>query len=197
MYSIDTPNLPSRIRHHRHSVQFYGDESKFLTDLGRYVGAALGHGDSAVVIATHAHRAELKKRLHGNGFDTAYPRLKRRYIELDAAHTLSQFMVDGLPDPASFSEIIARVLVRARVAAEGENPKVVAFGEMVALLWAQGSAEAAVRLERLWNDLAHTNSFSLHCAYPRAAFAPDHEDQFLKICAEHSQVISSDDELVH
>ena len=139
-------------------------------------------------------------RLLFRGWHTGIPTLGRKASASQsrgAAHTLSQFMVDGLPDPASFSEIIARVLVRARVAAEGENPKVVAFGEMVALLWAQGSAEAAVRLERLWNDLAHTNSFSLHCAYPRAAFAPDHEDQFLKICAEHSQVISSDDELVH
>ena len=28
-----------------------------------------------------------------------------------------------------------------------------AFGEMVALLWAEGNHAAAIRLEELWNDL--------------------------------------------
>ena len=41
-----------------------------------------------------------------------------------------------------------------------------AFGEMVALLAADGMADAAVRLEELWNRLAATHHFSLLCAYP-------------------------------
>ena len=47
-----------------------------------------------------------------------------------------------------------------------------AFGEMVAILWSKGNAEAAIRLEQLWNDLAQIHFFSLRCAYPLAAVRP-------------------------
>jgi hypothetical protein len=198
MFSSDISKLPIRVKNgrHHHSVVFYSDDSSLLDDLSRYVGGALGRGDSAIVIATESHREGLKKRLELRGFDTSYPRLKRRYLEFDAAETLSQFMVAGLPDAASFSEIVTHALVRARVAAEGERPRVAGFGEMVALLWAEGNAAAAIALERLWNDLAHTNDFTLRCAYPKSDFAPGDEDYFLKICGEHSHVFSTDDEIL-
>jgi hypothetical protein len=194
MFSKRTPKLPVRVRNgrHDHSVQFYTDDAAFLDELSRTLGGALGRGDSAIVIATPAHREGIRLRLQTLGFDTDYPRLKRRYNEFDAAETLSQFMLNDLPDAALFSEIMTHVLVKARVAAEGEHPGVVAFGEMVALLVERGNATAALALERLWNDLAHSNSFSLHCAYPQSAFRSGYEDHFLKICGEHSSVVATD-----
>jgi signal transduction histidine kinase len=61
---------------------------------------------------------------------------------------------------------------------------------MVALLWIEGNADAAIRLEELWNDLARTHAFSLRCAYPMSSFCRgEHGDLLLKICAEHSVVI--------
>jgi DNA-binding NarL/FixJ family response regulator len=61
---------------------------------------------------------------------------------------------------------------------------------MVALLWAEGNIDAAIRLEQLWNDLARRHAFSLHCAYPITGFHDKtHEAPFLKICSEHSAVI--------
>jgi hypothetical protein len=44
-------------------------------------------------------------------------------------------------------------------------PPVRAFGEMVALLWAQGKSQAALELEDLWNELPGHHPFSLMCAY--------------------------------
>jgi hypothetical protein len=194
MSSRGIPKLPVRVRNgrHDHSVQFYSDGAAFLDELSRTLGGALGRGDSAIVIATQAHREGLRRRLQSLGFDTSYPRLNRRYLEFDAAETLSQFMQNDLPDSASFSGIMTHVLVKARVAAEGEHPRVVAFGEMVTLLLERGNATAALALERLWNDLAHTNAFSLHCAYPQSAFRSGYEDHFLKICGEHSSVVATD-----
>src|SRR5208282_3827630 len=75
-------------------------------------------------------------------------------------------------------------------AAAGGNRRIAAFGEMVFLLWAKGNAEAALRLEQLWNDLAKSHALSLRCAYPMSGFdREEHSDVFLKICAEHSHVI--------
>ena len=172
-----------------HSVQFYGEDSSLLDELSRFIGTALVGGDSAVVIATKAHREGLAQRLQSRGFDTATAVEQGRYVALDAAETMARFMRDGWPDAGLFTNVIGSVL--GQTAAVGEKTRrIAAFGEMVALLWAQGNAEAAVRLEQLWNDLARSYSLSLRCAYPISAFnREDHGDSFLKICGEHSQVI--------
>jgi signal transduction histidine kinase len=176
--------------HLAHTVQFYGEDTFLLDELGRFIGTALGAGDAAVVIATKAHRDGLAERLKARGFDTARTTQRGRCELLDAAETLAKIMRDGWPDDALFAEVVGGVISRAALAVEGKNPHVSAFGEMVALLWAQGNAEAAVRLEQLWNNLATTYSLSLRCAYPMSAFdREDHGDLFLKICAEHSHVV--------
>ena len=173
-----------------HVVQFYSDDTFLLDGLSRFVGTALGAGDSAIVIATPQHRDGLAERLRGRGLHIDQASAQNRYIALDAAQTLSQFMLDDEPDAALFSKVIGDVLARATAAAEGPSPRVVAFGEMVALLWAGGYPQAAIRLERLWNDLARTHSFSLHCAYPLKGFDRDqHIVPFHQICDEHSAVI--------
>jgi len=173
-----------------HVVQFYEDPSFLLAQLSRFVGTALGAGDSAVVIATKAVRDGLTQRLKTRGFDTLLAANQDRYITVDAAETLSKFMANGMPDAARFQGVIAPLLVRAKAVAEGENPRIVAFGEMVALLWGEGNSEAAIRLEQLWNDLAKTHSFNLWCGYPLSGFSQKKDsDSFIRICEEHSAVL--------
>jgi PAS domain S-box-containing protein len=61
---------------------------------------------------------------------------------------------------------------------------------MVAVLWAEGKFDAAHALEQLWNRLAESHSFFLHCAYPMKDFdREEHSEHFLKICAEHTDII--------
>jgi signal transduction histidine kinase len=63
----------------------------------------------------------------------------------------------------------------------------------VALLWADGKADAAIRLEQLWNGLAQTKSFSLFCAYPMSSFNREEDAELLvKVCNEHSAVIPTE-----
>ncbi|MGB2886073.1 MAG: PAS domain S-box protein [Candidatus Acidiferrales bacterium] len=161
--------------------------------MSRFIGTALGAGDAAIVIATQEHREGLVQRLKARGLDTAKAVKQGRYIPLDAAETLSKLIVDGLPDKVLFADLIGGLVARAKAAAEGEQPPIAIFGEMVALLWADCKVEAAIRLEQLWNDLARTYSFSLCCAYPMSGFYREqHGEPFLRICAEHSAVIPSE-----
>src|SRR6185369_7786896 len=112
-----------------------------------------------------------------------------QYISLDAAQTLSKFIVDGLPDERRFHELIGRVLTRA---ADGGH-HVRAFGEMVALLWKEGNYNGAIRLEELWNNLQKTNSFSLFCAYPMSGMESEESAESLsKVCLSHSHVIPAE-----
>jgi signal transduction histidine kinase len=173
-----------------HSVQFYSDDTFLLDELSRFVGTALGAGDAAIVIATKTHRDGLSYRLRLRGFDPVTAIEAGRYVSLDAAETLAKFMVDGSPDPARFRDVIGAVIASATAAAQGTPARVSAFGEMVALLWAEGNARAAIDLEDLWNNLAHTYSFTLRCAYPLSGFnRTEHAEALLKICAQHSSVI--------
>lgn len=176
--------------HPGHAVQFYGEDSFLLDELSRFIGTALGAGESAIVIATKDHRDGLAQRLKAWGLDIAMAMAQGRYISLDAADTLAKIMVGESPDATRLAEVVGSVIARVTGAAEGEPHPVAAFGEMVALLWAQGKYDAAIRLEQLWNDLARTHSFSLRCAYPMSKFCREQDGDFLlQICAEHSNVI--------
>lgn len=117
-------------------------------------------GDSAIVVATENHRKGLEQRLRSRGLHPATALEQGRYIPLDAERVLSQFLVGDYPDAEAFTKVIGDVLTRAQVAA-GSNGRVFAFGEMVAILWAAGKGEAAIRLEQLWNSLSEKYDFSL------------------------------------
>ncbi|HXO45510.1 MAG TPA: MEDS domain-containing protein [Candidatus Cybelea sp.] len=175
---------------HSHSVQFYGEDPVLLDELCRFIGDSLESGGSALVVATVAHRDALTRLLKARGLDTDAAVVRGRYIPMDATETLSKLMQEGWPDPARFAEVIGSVVVRAKHAAGGSDGQVAIFGEMVAILWAQGKFESSIQLEQLWNRLSQTHSFALRCAYPMAGFnREEHSEPFLKICAEHSHVI--------
>jgi CheY-like chemotaxis protein len=68
-----------------------------------------------------------------------------------------------------------------------------AFGEMVALLWADENREAAIELEQAWNKLACQHRFALLCAYPIGGFNGNGSgNSFQEVCSCHSQVIPAE-----
>jgi PAS domain S-box-containing protein len=176
-----------------HIVQFYEDSDFLVGEVSRFIGTALGAGDSGIVIATKAHRDGIADRLAANGLNVSVAIGQGRYVALDAAETLAEFMIGGQPDPERFTSVIGEVIERTRKAAGRDGARIAAFGEMVALLWAEGKKEAAIRLEQLWNSLAETHAFSLRCAYPLKGFSRlDYSEPFSQICAEHSSVLPAE-----
>ncbi|MGH9969669.1 MAG: ATP-binding protein [Pyrinomonadaceae bacterium] len=172
-----------------HFVQFYEGDGFLLNSLSGFVGAAINSGDAALVVATKPHRDGLDELLLTNGLDIDAARSRRQYVSLDAADTLSKFMVNGSPEPGRFSEVIGGLIASAT---DGRS-HVRAFGEMVALLWAEGNYTAAIRLEELWNNLKQTHSFSLFCAYPMNAFGGEKfADPLSGVCSAHSRVIPAE-----
>jgi PAS domain S-box-containing protein len=176
-----------------HVVQLYTDDSFLIDVLSRFVAGALAVGDAAVVIATAAHQKELEKRLWLSGMDISKATAHGRYIRLDANEILLRFMAKGSVDEVHFKTIIGDVLNRAEKAINGEGCRTAVFGELVALLWANGKPQEAIRVEEFWNDLATTHSFSLLCAYPTTGFDhEEHTEPFLTMCRQHSGVVPSE-----
>lgn len=170
-----------------HLVEFYETDPSLAESVGDYLEPALRDGQAVVVVATPRHRELFEAALAEAGVDVEAARRDGRYLDVDAEKTLSRFMVDGAPDPLRFRRAVGRLVADA----EGPGRAVRIYGEMVALLWAEGNVPAAIALEDLWNDLGRSRPFSLLCAYPVSAFDPaEHTGLFRRICDQHSAAVS-------
>ena len=175
----------------RHEAGFYSDDRYFLDDVTQFIGAALKAGNAAIVVATESHRDSLIPRLQAYGSDVGATIEQGRFILLDAADALSTFMLNGMPDPAQFLNLFGNLIVGAADAAKREQARVAVFGEGVHLLWAQGNAEAAIRVERLSNQIAKSYDVDILCAYHLGTVRGETGSHiFQQICAEHSAVHS-------
>ena len=182
-------SLQQDIKIAHHEVGFYSADRRFLDDLTQFIGAGLRAGNAAIVVSTESHRDSLLPRLQAYGLGAAIE--QGRYIALDAADALSTFMINGMPDPARFLNLFGNLIVTAAHAAKGEQAQVAVFGEGAHLLWAQGNAEAAIRVERLTNQIAKMYDADILCGYVMKSFQREPERHiYERICAEHSAVCS-------
>jgi hypothetical protein len=169
-----------------HFVQFFEDDAVLVESISGFACAALLDGAASVVIATRPHLQAVEASLVESGIDLADARKHQQFITLDANQMLSRFMLDDMPDEERFVAAIEPLLRSA----QARFRRISAFGEMVAILSAQGNFEAAVRLEQFWNNLARKHDFALFCAYPISLFErEEHAHALADICAEHSGVI--------
>jgi signal transduction histidine kinase len=178
------------MHHAEHIVRFYETDAFLLDAVATFCAEAILAHEAALVVATPEHRAGIAEQLQARGLLDAAG-THDSYLSLDAAGTLSQFMVNGEVDAARFMEVIGGAISRA--AKSGRQVRV--FGEMVSLLVADGYPAAAILLEELWNDLLahHTHGFSLFCAYPIDHFAGEsQQDLFGDVCSAHSQVVPAE-----
>ena len=180
------------MHHAEHVVRFYKTDAFLLDAVATFCADAILADGAALVVATADHRAGIAERLRARGLLDAAG-THDAYLSLDAAETLSQFMVNGEVDAARFMDVVGGAISRA--AKSGRQVRV--FGEMVSLLVADGYPAAAIRLEELWNDLQlaahHTHPFSLFCAYPMDHFGGEaHQGLFGDVCAAHSQVVPAE-----
>jgi anti-sigma regulatory factor (Ser/Thr protein kinase) len=170
-----------------HAVAFYDHDADLVACLADFVDEGLRLDEGVLVVATPVHREALAQVLAQRGLQVEALQAAGRYVAVDAAETLQTFLVDGSPAALPFAVTAGALLDRAGA---GGRP-VRAFGEMVALLWAQGDVVPALELEALWNDLARTRRFLLLCAYPAATLT--HGDELAPlavVCHEHSALLA-------
>jgi hypothetical protein len=168
-----------------HLVQIYQTDAVFLQALEGFVCGGIQAQDGVIVIATRSHLHSLENRVLARGIDLNAARDCDQYVALDAEETLARFMVNQWPDDRLFEQVVTELLDRVGRAGR----RVRAFGEMVALLWAEGLNGAVVRLEHLWHRFCREKGFSLFCAYPRIGFTADMGSSIQEICAVHSRVL--------
>jgi len=153
------------VRPHSHDAVFYSDDRMLLDNVTRFIGAALKAGSSAIVVATESHRESFLSGLEASGVDVGAAIEQGKYIALDAALTISTFVVDSMLDTARFMDEFGNLIQRAQKAAKTSHARVVIFGEGAHVLWKQGNAQAAIQNEKLSNRLIEMYDVDMLCGY--------------------------------
>lgn len=180
---------PSEPGNRDHLVQFYEDEHFLHETVALFAGTGLKHGEAVIIIATGPHREAFEMRLAATGVDVEKAKAEGRLAMLDAADTLSQFMVKGIPNAERFFNVVGRLIEKK----SGQYPGIRAYGEMVDLLWSEGNLHGTLQLEELWNDLAKGHCFTLLCGYGMNNFHQQaHGKAFHRVCHSHSHVIPTE-----
>jgi hypothetical protein len=171
-----------------HEVHFYSDDSHFLDGFTGFISPASKSGNVVVVfVGTASHRRILLEKLHPERPDNRAAIRKERYVALDAEEFLSSVMVDGMPNPNAFLKVADDLIVASANRTDREPVRVSLCGECASILWAEGKADAAIRLEELWNTMARTHDLEILCGYSLESLRCDEDSYtFRRICEEHS-----------
>jgi hypothetical protein len=170
----------------QHVVQFYDDDPLLIAEVGRAMCVALDQGSAVLCVATHSHRRLLQDHLQNRGIDVPAAMMADQIVFMDAHGTLAKITRRGMPDVIRFAEVVGAVVDRLAA----RYPRVWIFGELVALMCANGNHSGAVELERLWTSFADARPVFLHCGYPAQAFSSEQDlAAFRNICEEHCRVL--------
>jgi DNA-binding response OmpR family regulator len=183
------PASKSATSTHCHEVQFYSDDAAFVLGFSRFIEAALKAGNPVIVIATKPHQATLLQKLLSSGAEIAASIEQGLYLPLDVADALAAFMVNDLPDPVRLQKLMGDQIALASEATKAKHPRIAACDEIAPELWAQGSADAAIQVEHVTDEIARTCNVDILCGYVLNRFQHEQESHiYERICAEHVTV---------
>jgi DNA-binding NarL/FixJ family response regulator len=187
-FEYDAP-LPPRNIKIRHEVDFYVDDIAFVNGFGRVIEAALRVGTAVIVIATDSHHNQILTRFRKNAVDVDAAIEKGSYLFVGAADVLEAVMTHEMPDATRCRTLVGDLVTRAAKAATVKGSRVAICGECAPALLAEGKADAAIRLEHLWDEITREHEADTLCGYLWSAF-PEGESNaiFRRICAEHSAI---------
>ena len=171
---------------HRHDLLFCSSDAALVDAFSRFMAGVLSEGNVVIALVTDAHDISLRHRLQASpGLASAIG--ERRYMPVNINELLAQVMVNGAPDPTRFLDTIGELVIEAARRATGRRPTVAAVNECTPTVWVHGYLEAAIQLERLWDEMAKSRQMDILCAYPLTA-REEHVQAVRTLCAQHTAV---------
>ena len=171
-----------------HQVVFYPNDESFMDGFARFARSTLNAGNPVVVVADKSHRSGILERL-SQVLDVDDATKRGSFIVADANEVLSTFMENERPTAARVAAAADGLINQAAKAATREHPRIGMCGELAPTLLAQGKTEAAILVERLFDDVARTHNLDILCGYVLNTYPSGQDTRILeRICAEHSAV---------
>ena len=170
-----------------HEAAFHADESSLLDDYTRFAEGALNAGNALVLVVTRSRRDQIFQRLQAGGIDIDAALSEGRCLWRDVPAALSSFIVDGRVDEARFWNVANALIMEAARGSTRKPPRASVCGDGTATLLEDGLVDAAIQLERLWDEVARTYNVDILCPYPSDGLRCDDENPvFCELRAAHS-----------
>jgi PAS domain S-box-containing protein len=168
-----------------HAVQFYEDETFLHSVVADFLADGAISGEPVVAILREDRWPQIAAQLSRKGVDP------ETVSFADAGATLGKFLRGSGLDEKLFRTTIGGALESAATRNPGSRLRV--YGEMVDILWQNGNADGAIRLEELWNELALEYDFQLLCGYAIGKFfKTSHDTPLERICDLHGHVVPAE-----
>jgi len=119
-----------------HALSFYADDAELVATIAAFFADGFAAGETITLVATPEHRSALEHALLRLGVPHRQLRDPARYRPFDAAEVLHELMPHGELVEEQFHARVTTMLGPGRTRI---------FGEMVALLWADGDVASAIR----------------------------------------------------
>ncbi len=175
-----------------HIVQLYQDEQFLNRAVCRFAAAALAHGEGVILVPTLTHWNAFRPRLEAEGVDVEAVQARGQLTVVDADEFLPRFMREAMPDTPVFLGLAAEVIAGAR--GNGRYAKVRWWGEMVNILWERGDVDASMRLDDLFDQLAHEQGIAIFCSFLMDNFSGEvHARMLPRLGQNHSHLIPAED----
>jgi len=175
----------------RHAVQFHANESHLLDEVSRLVRATLRLGEQVVLVTSEATRIGVAQRLQAQRMNLAVLAEQEQYVATDSALALSHVMHEGRPDKERVAEMVHGLDLLRQAVPNRPRGRLTIVGDMSATLCRNGDFEAALELERIWDDLTRALPFFTVCCHPIDCFENSAPLNLLSsVCAAHSAVTS-------
>jgi KaiC/GvpD/RAD55 family RecA-like ATPase len=149
------------------TAQFYRDDASLVGIVAAFLVEGLTRGEPAILIATAEHQAAILAAFPPAVDVEAHKRFGELVV-LDARDTLDALLVDDVPHPDAFKQIVGTVIEQVGRGRESSTVRV--YGDMINLLWQSGRYAAATRLETFWNEMSRSRTVNVMFGYSMGHF---------------------------
>jgi DNA-binding NarL/FixJ family response regulator len=189
---LPTVTSLSRVGDSRHAVQFHASDSTYLDEVSRLAGATLRSGEQFVLACSEATCRGVAERLNARQMDLALLADRGLYVAEDSERSLSRVMDGRRPDKDRLTDMVGELEQMRLAGPNGPHGRLTLFGDMAVWLCRDGNLEAALELERLWDEQTRALPIFTICAYPIECFAHPHSrNLFGNVCGAHSAVVQT------
>jgi CheY-like chemotaxis protein len=172
-----------------HAVQFCGDDSAGLDGVAAVLSSALHRGDTVATVLIESNRDALTDQMKARRWNPGDLEKQGRYLVFDAEEAVTRVMRAGRPHFESIAEMVAALESARTGSAAGPRSHLTIVGEMSAVLCRRGKPEAALELERLWDQLTRSLPILTICTYPMGCFEHDEAPGLVSGISAHHSVI--------
>lgn len=173
-----------------HAAQWWGDDRSGLDGVAAVLSSALHRGDTVATALIESNSDALAVRMKERGWDLADVGKQGRYLVFDAEEAATRIMRAGRLHRDSIAEMVAALESARRASAAGPRSHLTIVGEMSAVLCRRGTPEAALELERIWDDLTRSLPILTICTYPKGCFDHAGVPGLVSSISAHHAVIS-------